>query len=241
MYGTVTPIRIDVRAMGLIASRRREVINLNFHGIGTPTRSLEPGEDQYWIDRESFLAILDELRDRSDVRLSFDDGNASDVDIALPALAERGMEADFFIVAGRLGEPGSVDSEGVRALLGQHMTVGTHGMNHLSWRGLSNSDRRVEMEDARHVIAEASGVPVDIAALPFGQYDRRVLATLRGLEYRFVYSSDARRARAGAWFQPRYTVRAWDTPRSIQGSVLAVQRAHERLRAQMVGFAKRWR
>jgi peptidoglycan/xylan/chitin deacetylase (PgdA/CDA1 family) len=230
-----------VKARSLIASPRREVVNLNFHGIGTPRRSLEPGEDQYWIDRDSFLGILDELRDRADVRLSFDDGNASDVDIALPALAERGMEADFFVLAGRLGEPGSVDANGVRALLAQRMTVGTHGMNHRSWRGLSDRDRRVEMEDARRAIAEASGATVDAAALPFGQYDRRVLVALRGLEYRVVYSSDARRAREGAWFQPRYTVRAWDTPRSIWQSVLTARHAHERLRSQLVGIAKRWR
>jgi peptidoglycan/xylan/chitin deacetylase (PgdA/CDA1 family) len=218
-----------------------EVINLNFHGIGTATRALEPGEQQYWVDRDSFLAILDELHDRVDVRLSFDDGNASDVDVALPALAERGMEADFFVLAGRLGEPGSVDSDGMRAMLAQGMTIGTHGMNHRPWRGLSDRDRRVELLDARQAIAEASGATVDTVALPFGQYDRRVLAALRDLDYRVVYSSDARPARAGAWFQPRYTVRAGDTPRSIRQSVLAARRARERLRAQLIGLVKRWR
>jgi hypothetical protein len=106
-----------VKSIGPGARGGSEVINLNFHGIGTPTRSLEPGELQYWIDRDSFLAILDEFHYRMDVRLSFDDGNASDVDVALPALAERGMEADFFIVASRLGKPGSVDTDGVRALV----------------------------------------------------------------------------------------------------------------------------
>jgi peptidoglycan/xylan/chitin deacetylase (PgdA/CDA1 family) len=223
------------------AHRGGEVINLNFHGIGMPTRSLEPGEEQYWIDRDSFLAILDELNDRTDVRLSFDDGNASDVDVALPALAERGMEADFFVLAGRLGRPGSVDSEGVRSLLAQGMTIGTHGMSHRSWRGLSDRDRRVELLDARQAIADASGATVDTAALPFGQYDRRVLAALRDLEYRVVYSSDARRARAGTWFQPRYTVRAGDTPTTIRQSVLAGRRAAERLHSQLIGIAKRWR
>jgi peptidoglycan/xylan/chitin deacetylase (PgdA/CDA1 family) len=218
-----------------------EVVNLTFHGIGTPSRLLEPGEDKYWIDRDSFLAILDEVHDRMDVRLTFDDGNASDVDIALPALAERGMDASFFVVAGRLGQPGSVDVDGLRALLGKHMTIGTHGMSHRSWRGLSDDDRRLELLDARQAIAEACGATVDTAALPLGQYDRRVLGALRELGYRFVYSSDRRRARAGAWFQPRYTVRAGDTPCSIRRSVLARRPVQERLRTQLVGMAKRWR
>jgi peptidoglycan/xylan/chitin deacetylase (PgdA/CDA1 family) len=230
-----------MRSVGLVARAGSEVINLNFHGIGTPTRSLEPGEHEYWIDRDSFLAILDELHDRVDVRLSFDDGNASDVDVALPALTDRDMDADFFILAGRLGKPGSVDPDGVRDLLAQGMTVGTHGMNHRSWRRLSDRDRRVELLDARQTIAEAAGATVDTAALPFGQYDRRVLSALRELEYRVVYSSDARRAQAGGWFQPRYTVRAGDTPRSIRQSVLAARSARERLRTQLIGIAKRWR
>jgi peptidoglycan/xylan/chitin deacetylase (PgdA/CDA1 family) len=230
-----------VKSMGSVPRTGGEVINLNFHGIGRSTRSLEPLEHQYWIDRDSFLAILDELHARVDVRLSFDDGNASDVDVALPALAERGMKADFFVLAGRLGKPGSVDVDAVRALLAQQMTIGTHGMSHRSWRGLSDHDLRVELLDARHAIAEAAGATIDTAALPLGQYDRRVLAALRELEYRVVYSSDARPARAGAWFQPRYTVRAGDTPHSIQQSVLAARHARERLRSQLVGLVKRWR
>jgi len=35
------------------------------------------------------------------VQLSFDDGNRSDVGIALPALLERELSATFFVVAGR--------------------------------------------------------------------------------------------------------------------------------------------
>jgi peptidoglycan/xylan/chitin deacetylase (PgdA/CDA1 family) len=224
----------------LTGNSESEVINLTFHGIGTPTRPLDSGESEYWIDRDSFLAILDEVHHRKDVRLTFDDGNSSDVDIALPALAERSMTGSFFVVAGRLGKPGSLDVDGVRALLAQNMTVGTHGMGHRSWRGLSDHDRQLELVDARQAIAEACGTTIDTAALPFGQYDRRVLAVLRELDYRAVYSSDARRARAGAWFQPRYTVRGGDTPASIRESVLVVRQVHHRFRTHLVGIAKRW-
>jgi peptidoglycan/xylan/chitin deacetylase (PgdA/CDA1 family) len=230
-----------VKSFSSISRPNSEVINLTFHGIGTPSRPLDPGEDRYWIDRDSFLAILDEVHDRMDVRVSFDDGNASDVDVALPALAERGIKASFFVVAGRLGKPGSVDTEGVRALLAQNMTIGTHGMNHRSWRRLSDGDRRIELVDARQAIADTCGATVDTAALPLGQYDRRVLAALRDLEYSVVYSSDARRARTGAWFQPRYTIRAGDTPRSIRRSVLGAPPARERLRTQLAGIVKRCR
>jgi peptidoglycan/xylan/chitin deacetylase (PgdA/CDA1 family) len=219
-----------------------EVINLSFHGVGSPPGPpREPGEHDYWVGRDAFLSLLDEVVDRDDVRLSFDDGNASDVEIALPALVERGIAADFFVVAGRLGTPGNLDADGVRALVRAGMRVGTHGMRHRSWRGLDDDARAVELVEARDTIAEAAGSPVDAAALPLGQYDRTVLSALRRLDYRVVYSSDARRARPGAWFQPRYSVRGDDTPQSVRETVLASPRPHQRLRGQLAGLAKRWR
>lgn len=219
-----------------------EIINLSFHGVGAPPGPpREAGEHDYWVGRDAFLSLLDEVQGRDDVWLSFDDGNASDVDVALPALVERGMTADFFVVAGRLGIPGNLDAGGVRALQDAGMRVGTHGMGHRSWRGLSDDELAVELVEAREVIAEATGTAVDAAALPLGQYDRTVLSALRRLGYGVVYSSDARRARAGAWFQPRYSVRAGDTPRSVQEKVLLPPRASERLRGHLAGLVKRWR
>jgi peptidoglycan/xylan/chitin deacetylase (PgdA/CDA1 family) len=219
-----------------------EIINLSFHGVGTPPGPpREAGEHDYWVGRDAFLSLLDEVQGRDDVRLSFDDGNASDLEIALPALVDRGMTADFFVVAGRLGTPGNLDADGVRALRDAGMRVGTHGMDHRSWRGLDGPDLGVELVEAREAIADAAGSAVDAAALPLGQYDRTVLAALRRLDYRVVYSSDARRARSGAWFQPRYSVRAGDTPRSVLETVLAPPRARERLRGRLAGLVKRWR
>ncbi len=219
-----------------------DIINISFHGVGDPLGPpREPGEHDYWIGRDAFLSLLDEVQGRDDVRLSFDDGNASDVEVALPALVERGMTADFFVVAGRLGSPGNVDAAGLGALRAAGMGVGTHGMEHRSWRGLDDDELEVELVEARQVIAEAVGTAVTAAALPLGQYDRTVLAALRRHDYEVVYSSDARRVREGAWFQPRYSVRAGDTPRSVRETVLAPPRAHERLRGHLAGIAKRWR
>lgn len=219
-----------------------EVINVSFHGVGAPPGPpREPGEHDYWVGREAFLALLDEVHGRKDVRLSFDDGNASDAEIALPALVERGMTADFFIVAGRIGTLGNLDAGGVRALREAGMGVGTHGMAHRSWRGLDQRELEVELVEAREVIADAAGAPVDAAALPLGQYDRRVLAALRRLRYTAVYTSDDRRAQAGAWFQPRYSVRSGDTAQTLRANVLALPRPGERLRGWLTVLIKRWR
>src|SRR5688500_12764172 len=93
-----------------------KVFNLTFHGIGDPPDDARPEEREMWVPPDAFRAALDEARDREDVHITFDDGYASDVEIALPALADRGLKATFFPVAGRIGQPGFVDEDAIRAL-----------------------------------------------------------------------------------------------------------------------------
>lgn len=217
------------------------VVNICFHGIGEPARDLEPGESRYWIGSDLYERILDEIAERDDVRLSFDDGNASDVELGLPGLVRRGLTASFFVLAGRLDRPGSLREDDVRTLRDHGMAVGNHGMRHVSWRGLDGAGAVRELLEARDRISAVAERPVDRAALPLGQYDRRVLARLRAAGYREVCTSDRRPARPGAWLQPRYSVTGTDTIDSLRASVLSPRPARERLAREAVGLVKRWR
>ena len=172
-----------------------EIVGICFHGIGTPSAGLEPAAHEYFVSADLFLAVLDETAGTPGVRLSFDDGYASDVEVALPALADRGLTATFFPLAGMLGRPGYLDEGGVRALSAAGMTVGSHGMHHRSWRGLDAESEDEELTVARSLIGAAAQAPVTTAACPFGSYDRRVLGTLRRHGYAHVFTSDRRRAR----------------------------------------------
>src|SRR5262245_37351617 len=51
---------------------QEQAINLTFHGIGEPRRSLEPGESDFWVGHEQFVSLLDAVADRRDVRITFD-------------------------------------------------------------------------------------------------------------------------------------------------------------------------
>ena len=104
-------------------------LNICFHGIGSPARDLEDGEAPYWVGRETFLRVLDEVATWPRVALSFDDGNASDIEIGLPALKDRGLQATFFVLAARLDQPGSLSRDAVRELHTAGMTMGSHGMD----------------------------------------------------------------------------------------------------------------
>ena len=193
------------------------MINLGFHGVGTPERELEPDEQQYWVDAELFGELLDTALDLPEVRLTFDDGNASDLSVALPMLLERGLTAAFFVIAGRLGQPGSLAADDVRALADAGMTIGTHGMRHRPWRFLDEEGYREELDAARELLEAAAGARIEEAACPYGAYDRKALRALKQRGFRRVYSVDRRPARRDAWLQPRYVIRRSDTADTVRG------------------------
>ncbi|WP_130177288.1 polysaccharide deacetylase family protein [Cryobacterium sp. SO1] len=196
------------------------IINLCFHGIGTIEREREPGESRYWVTEDNFLRILDEVTEHPHARLSFDDGNRSDVVAALPALLERGLCASFFALAGRLDDAASLSPPDLRELRTAGMTIGSHGWTHVPWRGLGDDDAHRELIDARSLLAEASAGAIQDAALPLGRYDRGLLGRLEQAGYRTVYTSDRFPARSDSWIQARYSVSASDTVDSIR-SILA--------------------
>lgn len=214
--------------------------HLCFHGIGRCTTEREPGEAGYWITESLFLRVLDDVAGRSDVQLSFDDGNVSDVETALPALLDRGLTASFFVLAGRLEDAASLGPSDLLAVKAAGMTIGSHGWSHIPWRGLSDAEARRELVDARTAIQDAGGVTVTTAAMPLGRYDRRSLRQLRRAGYRTVYSSDRFPARAGSWLQARYSLTAADT----RETVLAMTRARHggrEMRNLLASAAKRLR
>ncbi len=212
-----------------------------FHGIGVPTHEREPGEAGYWVRREQFLAILDWAIQVPQVAISFDDGNRSDLDVVLPALVEHGVVATFFPVVDRLGDRLSVSAHGLAELVDAGMDVGTHGMTHRPWAGLRGADARSEILAPRHTLEDLLGRRVDRAAAPLGRYDRHTLALLRGSGCAEVNVSDQRPARAGAWVQPRFSVRADDTAASLRARMLASMDPARRVRDGMVSVAKRLR
>jgi peptidoglycan/xylan/chitin deacetylase (PgdA/CDA1 family) len=183
------------------------VVNITVHGIGPTCRTLDPGEDGTWVSVEQFEQVLDAAIGREDVRITFDDGNASDVEIGLPRLVERGLTAQFFVLAGEFGKPGRVDIDGVRALLAAGMSVGSHGWAHRDWRRITEEQAQEEIGEANRVIGEVTGTPVTAVAVPFGSYDRIVLARLRKAGVRRVYTSDGGRAQDDQWLQARNSIR----------------------------------
>lgn len=194
----------------------QHIINLSFHGIGRPLgRDYGEGERDLWVKLHTLEAALDACAGRDDVRLSFDDGNSTDIDIVLPALTGRGLTATFFIVPGWLGTPGFLSKRDLRELVDSGMTIGNHGLQHHNWTLLSREKLEYEVGQARRLLEDLTGRSPDTLAIPYGAYDDGVLDTLRRQGYEHVYTSDGGAADPQAWLQPREHARASHDPAAI--------------------------
>lgn len=222
-----------------VPARRR--INVCFHGVGEPHRELESGEDRYWVSRDEFLRLLDELAaGGTAVSLSIDDGNASDMEIVLPALLERGLLATFFIVVDRLDRPGSLGTSDARELVRSGMTLGNHGWTHTPWTKVSNGDLIREVLEARSAISELAGGPVETAALPLGYYNRDVLRMARRASYATLFTSDRQLSAPDSWLQARFSVQSGLTPASLASMVRDANRVPRRVYSAMNRLRKSW-
>jgi peptidoglycan/xylan/chitin deacetylase (PgdA/CDA1 family) len=188
----------------------KERLILNFHGVGPVPDRIGSEERKYWCDENRFKSIIDsisEVPQHVSVELTFDDGNMSDATIALPALHARGLNACFFICAGRIGRVGYLDGSAIAELISAKMEIGSHGWAHINWRRVDDKTLDAEIDGARKRIADVAGCVVDKVAIPFGSYDRRVLRRLQrsANEIRTVFTSDGGRVLHTGWILPRET------------------------------------
>ncbi len=215
---------------------------LIFHGIGTPERELEPGEEPYWISMSFFEDILDavlNLPSPFQVRLSFDDGNRSDHGIALPALLQRNLKADFFVLTGRLGQPGSLDPDQVRALQAAGMGIGSHGVDHRNWSRLDSAALQHDLAESRKTLEAVCGTSIQSAGVPFGAYNSRVLRAIAATGYACAYTSDGGSMQPDAFLRPRSSVRHHMTLEDVINIMKGRMRLKDRIRRSLGMMRKR--
>jgi peptidoglycan/xylan/chitin deacetylase (PgdA/CDA1 family) len=131
--------------------------------------------------RELGAALRDGALPERAVAVTFDDGCESVVTNAAPVLAEHGLRATVFAVAGRLGGtnawPGQRSSppslrlasgEQLAALAADGFEIGSHGYSHVALSDVSSSDAALEVEESKAVLEAAAGTEVTSFAWPYG-------------------------------------------------------------------------
>ena len=156
-----------------------------------------PSDYSYVVARSEFEKHADAIvRARSGgpaklwPEITFDDGHISNYEMALPALATRGLRAHFFITVGWTGtRPGYMGWTELRALSVAGQTIGAHGWSHTLLTHCDDNALQTELLTARLTLEDNLGIPVTTMSLPGGRFNERVLKACRTAGYLQVYTS----------------------------------------------------
>jgi peptidoglycan/xylan/chitin deacetylase (PgdA/CDA1 family) len=165
--------------------------------------------------------------------LTFDDGWASDYEVAFPVLAELGHRATFFVVPTMVDTPGYVSWAQLREMVAGGMEIGSHSLTHPFMQDLDADGVRREFGESRRMLEDRLGLPVRAASLPRGWEPPGFEQVLGELGYRVFCTS-----RVGWWYpggralsMPRIAVRRTMTPEEFAAIVCAERGALWRLQA----------
>ena len=155
----------------------------------------EPQNYSYIVDQRNFGKQLDLFQSREimngiEVKVTFDDGHASDYSIALPLLVERGMAAHFFITAGWIGERrGFMSWPELRELHDAGQQVGAHGWSHKLLTHCDRGELHVELVRARELLEDKLGTQITTISFPGGRFNGHVLAACAEAGYTKMFTS----------------------------------------------------
>lgn len=185
-----------------------------------------------FVDLDALLVALDgraELPERA-LLVSFDDAYTDLLSEAAPLLAERGIPAIAFAIAGLTGgtnewdqplgarELRLLDAEGLRALPPSGIEVGSHGMNHRQLPKLETADAEREIRESAAAL-EALGLPRPRAfSYPHGEWNGEIAAAVRDSGYEVAFTVTPGQVERGCnrFALPRIEVLAGDSPRRLR-------------------------
>jgi peptidoglycan/xylan/chitin deacetylase (PgdA/CDA1 family) len=184
------------------------IVFLMYHELELPGRKLcqsEPGYVRYILPVETFrsqmawiitsgwrgLNVSEAVRYPAEpsVCITFDDGCETDLIAGAPVLREFGLNATFYLTAGFLGTPGYLNADQIRDLDAQGFQIGCHSMTHPYLSDLSDQEQKREIVDAKALIEEIIGHPIEAFSCPGGRYDQRTLHIARQAGFTTVANS----------------------------------------------------
>ncbi len=123
------------------------------------------------------------------VLISVDDGYVDDITRILPALERFHMVATFFVITGRMTEPGFLSADQIRQLDRAGMDVGDHTAHHVDLRLLTPTELADETAGSRQVLQHLLGHQVYFFAYPFGAFNDTVIGAVRAAGFTMAYTT----------------------------------------------------
>ncbi|HYY33521.1 MAG TPA: polysaccharide deacetylase family protein, partial [Gaiellaceae bacterium] len=193
----------------------------------------EAGARMFTVSQLAAALRAGDLPERA-VALTFDDGFASVADEAAPLLAERGLTATVFCVAGYVGRMNDWPSqpagrpqrplasvEQLAGLAEAGFEIGSHGLEHAPLDGAAEQVLRREIVESRAVLESMLGVRVSSFAYPYGALPEVPGRLLVAEEYTSACTTTIGRTQPGCHLQalPRVDVHYLRRPELLRRAV----------------------
>jgi peptidoglycan/xylan/chitin deacetylase (PgdA/CDA1 family) len=153
-----------------------------------------------------------EGRQRGLVGITFDDGYASVLDMALPELQRQGFGATVFVISGRLGGTNEWDegpawplltAEQVTELAEAGLEIGSHTATHVRLAGLGAEQLKAEAAGSKAALTSLLGKEIHGFAYPYGSIDAAAQRAVHDAGYQYACSVDAAADELGFMALPR--------------------------------------
>ena len=200
VYVIISLICCALQSLRRLLGGRPGLVVLYYHGI---TGQQAPGfaRQMDMLKRgakpvaASFTGPLD--RRTCCAAVTFDDGFASFLHNALPALAEGGIHSTMFVPSGALGQqpqwlhdsshPDKDDrvmtAEELRSLPRDLVEIGSHTVDHVPLTSLPIEQARAQLVDSKRQLEEALGRNVALFSFPHGACNAELLDAARAAGY----------------------------------------------------------
>jgi peptidoglycan/xylan/chitin deacetylase (PgdA/CDA1 family) len=189
---------------------------LNYHGLTTNGRSLKSKGSRFWVTDNSFfehlrrivgfgckVVLVEDLVHAFQANgalvaaLTFDDGRASDYEVAYPMLVAADISATFFINTATVESPGHLTWLQLREMKQAGMSVQSHGHDHTDLARLTPTQLDYQLRRSKAEIEDHLGSQVTLLALPYGSRGANTLTAAERNGYHALCSSGGGLARSG--------------------------------------------
>lgn len=130
------------------------------------------------------------LPDKS-VVITFDDGYLDNYTTALPILEKYGMRAAIFITVDKVGQPGYLSWEQIKALEAREAEIGSHTMSHAPLTDVNTRDCEQEIQKSKTLLDQHLNKPVKFLAYPHGKFNTAMYGLLKAAGYHGAFSGVA--------------------------------------------------
>jgi len=142
----------------------------------------------------SLMELADGLSGRTKlpsrpIVITFDDGYENNYSAAFPILERQNMRATFFVITGKMGQPGYMSWEQIRNMGAVGMEFGSHTVNHFTLKDINLKELERELLTSRMMLENNLQSAAPIFANPFGETSPAVVDLLGRTGYRAACSS----------------------------------------------------